>query len=238
MHHPSHDHEGEEKEEEPASNFRFQGKYLLLTYARTGSPDHVYEDDGKVADMDDALIGHQLPGQGRKTNKQLPRLTKQMVVDHLKKFAHLISGYSLTEEHHTLGGLHIHLVLEFSKRWDCKNARFWDIPVDGGDYHPNWRSLKNKSGLNEGLKYIRKEDKDPFGTLVPKGIYNDLAMEGKIEEAIKDFRKAEPARYAMHKEQIEKNFYEMGQERKTLTQEIKWKLDDFKGLTNKQRDGS
>lgn len=221
-------------QEESKEGFRWRGRYLLLTFPHTGDPGEVRDASVDVK-LNEDLVGKQVETRSYKGNKVLPRLTREMVRDFLLGLGIPITGYSIAEEAHTLGGLHIHCVLEFGpKRWDCKNVRFFDIPVAGGSYHPNWRTLGVKRAMNNALIYIRKEDKDPIGNLKPKGTYIELAKEGKVAEAIEDFAKSEPARFALHKESIEANFWALAEENNKTIQEVKWKLDDFK-LTESQR---
>jgi hypothetical protein len=80
-----------------------------------------------------------------------------------------------SEEHHQDGGLHVHVVLEFSKRRDVNPATSFDLRLRDGRgqevaFHPNVKALKGAHGsltttaatIDNVLEYITKEDENPY----------------------------------------------------------------------------
>lgn len=80
-----------------------------------------------------------------------------------------------SEEHHRDGGLHIHVVLEFTKRRDVNPGTSFDLRLRDGQgnevsFHPNVKALKGAHGsatttaatIDNVLEYITKEDELPY----------------------------------------------------------------------------
>ncbi len=58
--------------------------------------------------------------------------------------------------------MHIHCVIEYTKKIDTKNVRYFDITYKGVEYHPHIKTLATKDDFVRAWEYCTKEDLDPL----------------------------------------------------------------------------
>lgn len=90
------------------------------------------------------------------TYSQTPRrFTPQVVLKQITKKAE-VKDYLISQEHHKDGGTHIHAYIEFTKKLDTKDSRFFDLEYYRQGYHPNIQKVTKVHRLWE---YIKKDKK-------------------------------------------------------------------------------
>lgn len=86
------------------------------------------------------------------TYPQSGTLTKQEVLAFFQnKFGARIRFITIAKEAHQDGTPHIHVNLGLTNKYDCSNARAFDI----GNYHPNIQPTRN---VHDAEDYLRKDD--------------------------------------------------------------------------------
>lgn len=88
----------------------------------------------------------------------------QLACDSLKN---LLKNFSICQEHHKDGGLHLHALIELEKKPDIRDSRVFDLNLQGEVYHPTWRTkIKSKKDELKLHKYIRKEDVEVLSNVI------------------------------------------------------------------------
>lgn len=67
----------------------------------------------------------------------------------------------IAHEHHQDGNIHTHAVVMCQRKIDVKNSRFFDHL----DHHPNITVPKSQLHWSNQVRYMRKEDPEPYGDL-------------------------------------------------------------------------
>jgi len=98
---------------------------------------------------------------------------KQQLLDFLLTIAP-VKYVCIGQETHEDGGRHLHALVEFAKKFDCRNQTRFDFSVGETSYHPNIQSARDPHHVRN---YCRKEDTEPleygtFGRLE----YSDLLL--------------------------------------------------------------
>jgi len=99
---------------------------------------------------------------------------------------------------------HVHMWFHTDTTPNIKNCFFFDLEDEFGVLHPNI-GKKNRAWVGN---YLKKQDKNPLTNMAND--FNALAMEGKVEEALANFRNTHPMQYAMQYQNIHRNFERMG----------------------------
>lgn len=98
---------------------------------------------------------------------------------------------------------HVHAWFHTDSPVNIKNCTFFDIEDEFGICHPNI-GKKNRAWVGN---YLKKQDKNPLTNMLSD--FNALAMEGKVDEALANFRNTHPMQYAMQFANIHSNFLKM-----------------------------
>lgn len=118
-----------------------------------------------------------------------------------------ISDYYVARETHKeekVCPYHLHVWFQVSQKPNFTNQNCFDI--DG--YHPNIGNKKRNWIYN----YLKKQDIDPY-TNIPTG-FIQLAIEGRLEDATKQFINLHPKDYAINKVRIDANLKSLGKKKK------------------------
>ena len=65
-----------------------------------------------------------------------------------------VKGGVVAAEAHQDGTPHIHVFLLLTERYDCRNAKFWDLVIGDKSYHGNYQKCRN---IDDVVKYIKKD---------------------------------------------------------------------------------
>lgn len=90
------------------------------------------------------------------TYPQCP-LSKETVNDYLKTLtfpSHNIKDLMVCREPHEDGNYHLHALLILTRKFNCRNAHFFDIITEQGTYHPNIQSVRS---LKAAITYLKKD---------------------------------------------------------------------------------
>lgn len=120
-------------------------------------------------------------------------------------------------------GVHRHAFLGTKKRFQTRNARFWDIEWEGRAYHPHYEPIKkgDKSKANV-LEYCIKD-----GQYISEGTFKDLPFSVATYLAAHGGKQSYTFTWAAQQIQAGKSMDELDDEAPGLVLREKRKLDDY-----------
>lgn len=125
---------------------------------------------------------------------------KMRLLDALQRVLSLRMAWCIiAQECHQEEGFHLHCVIGFHKKFDCKNERLFDF--DG--FHPNIQSVRD---LQQSIRYVQKEDTEPlvFGDLPkPKRSWQEVLSARDRASAEETIQQIAPRDYVLNHERIE-----------------------------------
>lgn len=154
--------------------------------------------------------------------------TKDSVVENLKKhFKKNLTGYSVGQETHLDGTLHLHVCVILQDKVDIRNPNTLDV-IAGK--HGNYQSLKNPKAC---IEYTMKEDKEVYlwGTceeIVKKGgKFSQVAKELIDGKNPRDIMKMEPGFFLQHKRKVDEMYQFIEEDKKLISnfEPFGWQLD-------------
>lgn len=104
------------------------------------------------------------------------------------------------QEQHEDGGRHLHALVEFAKKFDCRNQTRFDLSVGQICYHPNIQSARDPHHVRN---YCCKEDREPleFGTF-GRLEYSDLLLLDSRDAFLEGLAKHHARDYVLQYERI------------------------------------
>jgi len=167
------------------------------------------------------------------TYSQVPlELSKEDLLEHLREVFPSMDVCWIGLELHRDGGHHFHAYLHFAPKLHARDSAVADIEVGGVSYHPNWSSVKSSQAVKT---YVKKDgdyliwppDADPGEA--PKSAKQvgkrciELAVDGKVDEAIKYLREFDSGRWLVHGSSMEANLRRIA----PSMEHPEFELDDF-----------
>lgn len=109
-----------------------------------------------------------------------------------------IKYYSIGQEHHADGNLHLHCYLYFAAKLVTRDQRYFDI--DG--HHPN--IISNVRSRDGSIKYTTKEDENPLQKLPSTDKWGDIVNNSKDgQEFLQKIKETYPREYCLNLERLE-----------------------------------
>lgn len=121
-----------------------------------------------------------------------------------------VQALVIAQENHQDLGKHLHAIVQFQSKHDCRNARAFDLQHDNINYHPNIVAMKGN--WRQARTYITKEDQ----AALEEGEYDgqetagkmtrdacskhalELAKQGKLQEAQDYYKEHLSATWLLH----------------------------------------
>lgn len=133
------------------------------------------------------------------------------------KLKHTLEKYAIAREHHRDGGIHFHALICGFKKFDIRNARYFDI----NGYHPNFSSVRS---FKATLNYIRKEDNAAIIQGFEDEDWITLAEQGQLDRSESVFRNLHPLQYTIHLPRVRQNLLLLS----SRPEEPLYSVQDFK----------
>lgn len=135
------------------------------------------------------------------TWSQSSGLSKESILDFLKddqQYSRFLSWAVVCQESHQEGGIHFHAVVGYSKKYDCRNARAFDI----SGFHPKLEAAKD---VVASVSYVKKDgDFILFGDVpTAKRRWSELENASSAEEAFDIIKSVSFRDFVLNHEKIE-----------------------------------
>lgn len=138
------------------------------------------------------------------TYSQIDDATKEDVLFTLQERLPLFD-YAIGEETHSDGGRHIHALLKFKRRFDCRQVDIFDINTGERQLHPNIEPVKRgKTHFDKCHEYVEKEDPTPYCTFPHIKTWGEIMKESATgEEFLEMVKENYPRDYALNLQRLE-----------------------------------
>lgn len=114
-----------------------------------------------------------------------------------------IIGYLAARERHQDGTPHLHALLHFERRLDTSDVRLFDVK----GHHPNVKPARAYKNI---IKYIKKGgDWVGDGTLAATPSIIELAEQGRVNEAIQEFKSRYEQRFILQRNTVISNLHQI-----------------------------
>ncbi|QZA75483.1 replication associated protein [Utkilio virus] len=146
-------------------------------------------------------------------------LTKEFLLEFFLslEFQHPLQFIRIAQEHHQDGNPHIHCILQFQKKCQFTNSRFFDVqnPQSSQSYHPNMESIRS---LQHAMDYMEKEGNfldwgqmEKSGTHVKGGysqmnaVYERALSSSTAQECLTILKEEAPRDYLLYYDRLISN---------------------------------
>jgi len=82
-------------------------------------------------------------------------ITKDELLSSLNELIPCIRHYIIARELHTSGEYHLHAVISFTRQFNSRNERCFDVTINGSTFHPN---IQRPRSLRQCKAYVTKGD--------------------------------------------------------------------------------